>query len=137
MRVYPTGCGPVTMQPAGRVPLLAPEGGRAGPPGDAPADPLFPEEGLCQLSHPEYLTVAQSLFTQGPVSESSPGGCRMTRGVTFCFHWCCVRSMLSHRQQGRLGSQERKKRSREKDDRFKGSLSEGMRAEQDESDEDV
>lgn len=47
------------------------------------------------------------------------------------------RARLGHRQQARLGSQERRRRSREKDDKFKGSLSEGMKAEQDESDEDV
>lgn len=44
---------------------------------------------------------------------------------------------MGHRQQARSGSQERKRRSRERDDKFKGSLSEGMKAEQDESDEEV
>ncbi|XP_062849961.1 serine/threonine-protein kinase PRP4 homolog [Trichomycterus rosablanca] len=44
---------------------------------------------------------------------------------------------LDHRQQQRLGSQKLRRKSKEKDDKFKGSLSEGMRAEQDESDDDV
>ncbi|XP_060730017.1 serine/threonine-protein kinase PRP4 homolog [Tachysurus vachellii] len=47
------------------------------------------------------------------------------------------RGRMGYRYQARSGSQERKKRSREKDDKFKGSLSEGMKADQDESDEDV
>lgn len=55
---FRTGCGPVMMQPVDQVPLSAPEGGWAVPPGDAPADLLFPDEGMCQLSHPEYLMVA-------------------------------------------------------------------------------
>lgn len=45
------------------------------------------------------------------------------------------RARLGYKQQARSGSLERKRRSREKDDKFKGSLSEGMKAEQDESDE--
>ncbi|XP_072544305.1 uncharacterized protein prpf4ba [Salminus brasiliensis] len=47
------------------------------------------------------------------------------------------RNRLGHRQHSRSGSQERRRRSREKEDKFKGSLSEGMRVEQDESDEEV
>ncbi|KAL7879842.1 hypothetical protein SRHO_G00020960 [Serrasalmus rhombeus] len=47
------------------------------------------------------------------------------------------RDRLGHRQQPSSGSQERWRRSREKEDKFKGSLSEGMRAEQDESDDEV
>ncbi|KAI4900340.1 hypothetical protein NFI96_028624 [Prochilodus magdalenae] len=47
------------------------------------------------------------------------------------------RDRLGHRQQPHSGSQERRKKSREKEDKFKGSLSEGMRAEQDESDDEV
>ncbi|KAM9500967.1 serine/threonine-protein kinase PRP4 homolog isoform 1-T1 [Clarias gariepinus] len=47
------------------------------------------------------------------------------------------RSRLGYRARTRLGSQERRRRSREKDDKFKGSLSEGMKAEQDDSDEEV
>lgn len=58
----------------------------------------------------------------------------------FFLHWCCFRSVergrLGYKQQARSGSQDRRRRSsREKDDKFKGSLSEGMKAEQDESDE--
>lgn len=42
------------------------------------------------------------------------------------------------RQQFRSGSQERRRRrSREREDMFKGSLSEGMKAEQDDSDDEV
>ncbi|XP_066536803.1 serine/threonine-protein kinase PRP4 homolog isoform X2 [Hoplias malabaricus] len=47
------------------------------------------------------------------------------------------RDRVGHRQQPRSRSQERRRRDREKEDKFKGSLSEGMRAEQDESDEEV
>lgn len=68
MCAFPTGCGPVTTQPGGQVPLRAPEGGRAVPPGDEPADLLFPDEGVRQLSHPEYLTVASLHFTQRPIT---------------------------------------------------------------------
>ncbi|XP_030630089.1 serine/threonine-protein kinase PRP4 homolog [Chanos chanos] len=47
------------------------------------------------------------------------------------------RDRLSRRQQRRPGSQERRRRrSRDKEDKFKGSLSEGMRADQEESDEE-
>ncbi|KAF4089724.1 hypothetical protein AMELA_G00070070 [Ameiurus melas] len=47
------------------------------------------------------------------------------------------RGRLGRRQLARSGSLERRRRSREKDDKFKGSLSEGMKAEQDESEEEV
>lgn len=58
MCLFPTGCGPVMMQPVDQLPLSAPEGGRAVPPGDAPVDLLFLDEGVCQLSLPEYSAVA-------------------------------------------------------------------------------
>lgn len=46
------------------------------------------------------------------------------------------RDRTERRQQVRLGSQERwKRRSREREDMFKGSLSEGMKPEQEDSDE--
>ncbi|KAK7159352.1 hypothetical protein R3I94_005625 [Phoxinus phoxinus] len=48
------------------------------------------------------------------------------------------RDRMERRWQGRSGSQERRRRrSREREDMFKGSLSEGMRAEQEDSDDEV
>ncbi|XP_067309609.1 serine/threonine-protein kinase PRP4 homolog [Pseudorasbora parva] len=48
------------------------------------------------------------------------------------------RDRMERRQQVRLGSQERRRRrSREREDMFKGSLSEGMKAEQEDSDDEV
>lgn len=45
---------------------------------------------------------------------------------------------MDRRQQLHTGSQERRRRrSREREDMFKGSLSEGMKAEQDDSDDEV
>lgn len=48
------------------------------------------------------------------------------------------RDRLGRRQRWRSGSRDRRRRrSRDKEDKFKGSLSEGMKAEQEESDDEV
>lgn len=63
---FPTGCGPVTMQPVDQLLPSAPEGGRAVPPGDAPADLLFLDEGVCKLSPGIFNS---SIITLHPVLE--------------------------------------------------------------------
>ncbi|KAI5104006.1 serine/threonine-protein kinase PRP4-like [Silurus meridionalis] len=73
----------------------------------------------------------------GPRRRQSRSPKRRTSRSPFNRRRSVERARLGHRYMGRSGSQERKRKSREKDDKFKGSLSEGMKAEQDESDEDV
>lgn len=90
------------------------------------------------------------MFSVGNFNEEFPCGCYLTvltlelnffvwlfNYYYYYFFRSVERSRLGYRARTRLGSQERRRRSREKDDKFKGSLSEGMKAEQDDSDEEV